>query len=186
MLQELPRRARFEQAVMPHLDAAYNLARWLTHNDHDAEDIVQEAYLRAYKYFDGFHGEDGRPWLLAVVRKTCYTWLKQHRAHQPAVSFDEAVHSSIVNDDRSPHELLAQKATQQLVREAVEELPVAYREMIVLRELEGFSYKEIAAIVHIPPGTVMSRLARARSRLQKWLGPRLNDDCGNNRTLHAI
>jgi RNA polymerase sigma factor (sigma-70 family) len=174
VVQELPRRARFEQAVMPHLDAAYNLARWMTHNDHDAEDVVQEAYLRAHKYFDGFHGEDGRPWLMAVVRKTCYTWLKQHRARQPAASFDETIHSSIDNDARSPENLLMQKATRHVVRDALEALPVPYREVIVLRELEGFSYKEIAAIVHVPPGTVMSRLARARGRLQKSLGPRLN------------
>jgi RNA polymerase sigma factor (sigma-70 family) len=159
---------------MPHLDAAYNLARWMTHNDHDAEDVVQEAYLRAHKYFDGFHGEDGRPWLLAVVRKTCYTWLKQHRARPPAASFDEAIHSSIPSDARNPEKLLVQKATRQVVRDALEALPVPYREVIVLRELEGFSYKEIAAIVHVPPGTVMSRLARARGRLQKSLGPRLN------------
>ena len=167
-------RERFERVTLPHLDAAYNLARWLTHDDHDAEDVVQEAYLRAYKYLDRFNSKDGRPWLLAVVRKTCYTWLKQRRARPPAASFDEAIHSRIDNDARNPEKLLVQKATQQLVREALEELPNKFREVIVLCELEGFSYKAIAAIMHVPPGTVMSRLARARGRLEKCLVPRLS------------
>src|SRR5579859_7386784 len=98
----------FEETVMPHLSAAYNLARWLTRNDHDAEDLVQEAYLRAYKYFDRFQGDDGRAWLLAVVRNTCYTWLKQHRAHELAASFDEAIHGA-AGDALNPERLLQQK-----------------------------------------------------------------------------
>jgi RNA polymerase sigma factor (sigma-70 family) len=174
-LQEHNRRTRFEQTVMPHLDAAYNLARWLTRNDHDAEDLVQEAYLRAYKFFDRFHGEDGRPWLLAVVRNTCYTWLKQHRGQEAAAPFDEEIHSgnSLALD---PQEQFQRKATRQLLYEALEELPPEFREVVILRELEGYSYKEIAAIVGIPLGTVMSRLTRARDRLQQCLPPRLNEE----------
>ena len=167
-MQENNRRARFEQVMMPHLSAAYNLARWLTRNDHDAEDLVQEAYLRAYKFFDRFRGDQGRAWLLAVVRNTCYTWLKQHRAHELTASFDENIHGS-ASDAFNPEKLLLQKATRQLLHEALEELPIEFREVVVLRELEGFSYKEIAAIVDIPMGTVMSRLTRARARLQQSL-----------------
>jgi RNA polymerase sigma-70 factor (ECF subfamily) len=169
------RRARFEQVVMPHLSTAYNLARWLTRNDHDAEDLVQEAYLRAYKFFDRFQGDDGRPWLLAVVRNTCYTWLKQHRARELAASFDEEIHGA-ASDAFNPEKLLLQKATRQLLHEALEELPVEFREVVVLRDLEGFSYKEIAAIVDVPLGTVMSRLTRGRGRLQQCLGPRLSKE----------
>jgi RNA polymerase sigma-70 factor (ECF subfamily) len=162
--------ARFERLVLPHLGAAYNLARWLTGDGHDAEDVVQEAYLRAYRSFDGFHGEDGRAWLLTVVRNTGYTWLKQNRAHQPAVSFDEAIHDP-GSEAGSPERLALQVAAKELVREALEKLPVELREAIVLRELEGLSYKEIAAVADIPLGTVMSRLARARTRLQQALAP---------------
>jgi RNA polymerase sigma-70 factor (ECF subfamily) len=173
-LQEPSKLSRFEQAVLPHLDAAYNLARWLMRNDHDAEDMVQEAYLRAYKFFNRFQGDNGRSWLLTVVRNTCYTWLKQNRAHELAV-FDEELHSG-GNDAGNPERLLEKKAVRSLLREALEELPVEYREVLVLRELEGYSYKEIAAIADIPLGTVMSRLTRARNRLQQCLGPRLSKE----------
>jgi RNA polymerase sigma-70 factor (ECF subfamily) len=174
-LPETNRRDRFEQIVMPHLAAAYNLARWLTRNDHDAEDLVQEAYLRAYKFFDRFQGDDGRPWLLAVVRNTCYTWLKQHRAHEMTASFDEEIHGA-ASDDLNPEKALMRKATRQMLHDALEELPIEFREVVVLRELEGFSYKEIAAIVDVPLGTVMSRLTRGRGRLQQSLGPRLSKE----------
>jgi RNA polymerase sigma factor (sigma-70 family) len=160
-------RGRFEQAVLPHLAAAYNLARWLTRDDHDAEDIVQEAYLRALKSFGGFHGADGRAWLLAIVRNACYTWLKQKHLREPATMFDETIHS--VDTAVTPVTVLLRKENKQAIREAVEELPVDLREVIVLRELEGLSYKEIAAVADIPMGTVMSRLARARERLQSLL-----------------
>jgi RNA polymerase sigma factor (sigma-70 family) len=166
-LQGADERDRFEQAVLPHLGAAYNLARWLTRAEHDAEDIVQEAYLRALKSFSGFHGADGRAWLLAIVRNACYTWLKQKRVREPATVFDETVHS--VQSADTPIAVLLQKENKQVIREAVEELPVDLREVIVLRELEGMSYKEIAAVAAIPMGTVMSRLARARGRLQSLL-----------------
>jgi RNA polymerase sigma-70 factor (ECF subfamily) len=174
-LQEPNRRTRFEQIVLPHLEAAYNLARWLCRNDHDAEDLVQEAYLRAYRFFDRFHGEDGRPWLLAVVRNTCYTWLKQHREQEALARFDEAIHSGD-SEALDPQQQLQRKATGQMLHEALEELPPEYREVVILRELEGCSYKEIAAIVGIPLGTVMSRLARARDRLLQCLPPRLIEE----------
>jgi RNA polymerase sigma factor (sigma-70 family) len=172
-LHEHDKQARFEQAVLPHLDAAFRLARWLTRNDHDAEDVVQEAYLRAYKFFGRFHGEDGRAWLLAVVRNTCYTWLKQHRAHELMTSFDEQIHGT-GSDAMNPERLFLQKASAETVRTALEELPVVYREVVILRELEGCSYKEIAAIADIPLGTVMSRLTRGRERLHQVLAHRLN------------
>jgi RNA polymerase sigma-70 factor (ECF subfamily) len=162
--------ARFECLVLPHLDAAYNLARWLTGDGHDAEDVVQEASLRAYRSFDGFRGDDGRAWLLTVVRNTCHTWLKQNRAQQPSISFDEALHDP-GSDADNPEHLALQGAAKELLHQALAQLPVEFREVIVLRELEGLSYKEIAAVVTIPLGTVMSRLARARALLQKTLAP---------------
>ena len=159
---------RFEQCVLPHLDAAYNLARWLTRNDQDADDVVQEAYLRAYKFFDSLHGNDSRPWLLAIVRNTYYTWRQQQKIYETATAFDEELHST---DDESanPEDVLLQHLHKQVLKEALENLPVEFREVIVLRELEGLSYKEIATILAIPLGTVMSRLARARKRLQDYL-----------------
>jgi RNA polymerase sigma-70 factor (ECF subfamily) len=167
--------ARFELAILPHLDAAYNLARWLTRRDQDAEDVVQEASLRAFQFFDSFHGTNGRAWFLAIVRNTCYTWMKANQAPAPAVPWDDTIQAPapLALD---PLRTVVQRENQHLVRQAVEELPAEYREVIVLRELEGFSYKEIAQIAAIPIGTVMSRLARARERLQQLLAPRLEKD----------
>jgi RNA polymerase sigma-70 factor (ECF subfamily) len=165
----------FEEAALPHLSAAYNLARWLTRNDADAEDVVQEAYLRALKHFRGFHGSNGRPWLLAIVRNTCYTWMQHNRASDLQIAFDEEVHT-LKEDDWNPETLLLKEADNELVRQAVEELPAEFREVIVLRELEGLSYKEIADVAEIPVGTVMSRLARARRRLQETLSDRANEE----------
>jgi RNA polymerase sigma-70 factor (ECF subfamily) len=162
----------FETAILPHLDAAYNLARWLTRNEHDAQDMVQEAYLRAFKFFDGFHGADARAWLLTIVRNTCYTWLQQNRPRELAASFDEDIHSG-ESDAANPANLVLQRADQQMLKQALEELPAEFREVVVLRALEGCSYKEIADIAKIPPGTVMSRLARARERLKQLLCNRL-------------
>jgi RNA polymerase sigma-70 factor (ECF subfamily) len=167
--------ARFEQAIVPHLDAAYNLARWLTGNDHDAADVVQEACLRALQFFGGFRGEQGRAWLLAIVRHTCFTWLKKHRKYQPALRFDEEMHSP-ASEATNPQQLVLREEDQQLLRQSLEELPAEFREVIVLRELEGLSYKEIADIAGIPVGTVMSRLARGRDRLQQRLTERLKKD----------
>jgi len=156
------------EQLLSHLNAAYNLARWLTRNDTDAEDVVQEAYLRAFKHFRSFHGGDSRPWLLAIVRNTFYTWLQQNRAPERQIPFDEEIH--IAEDDHlNPEGLLLQKANNQSVRQAIEELPPEFREVIVLRELEGLSYKQIADVTEIPVGTVMSRLARGRKRLEQNL-----------------
>ena len=165
-VQEGSRLASFEVFVVPHMGAAYNLARWLTRNDHDAEDVVQEAYLRAYRFFDGYHGGDFRAWLLTIVRNTCYTWLQQNR--KPFVVLDEDMAESDWAHS-NPETLLLRNIDANLLRQAIEELPLEFREAIVLRELEGLSYKEIAAIACVPLGTVMSRLARARDRLQSKL-----------------
>jgi RNA polymerase sigma factor (sigma-70 family) len=160
--------SRFEEVVLPHLTAAYNLARWLTRNGNDAEDLVQEACLRAFKSFAGFRGGDERAWLLTIVRNTCYTWLQANRAQELTMSFDEEMHTT-EGGSRDPETLLLESADRELLKNALEELPLEFREVVVLRELEGMSYKEIADLAGIPVGTVMSRLARARERLQRRL-----------------
>jgi RNA polymerase sigma-70 factor (ECF subfamily) len=165
----------FEELVLPHLDAAYNLARWLTRNTHDADDVVQEAYLRAFRFFGGFHGGDARTWLLKIVRNTCYTWLHKNRVQQTAAPFDEQVHTDIA-ESRNPETLLLRKAAGQSLNRALEELPTAFREVLVLLEVEGLSYKEIAEVLGIPIGTVMSRLARARRRLRESLSRDLSNE----------
>jgi RNA polymerase sigma factor (sigma-70 family) len=157
----------FEQTVIPHLNAAYNLARWLTRNGHDAEDLVQEAYLRAFRSFDTFQGQDGRAWLLAVVRNTCFTWLRK-RGDQPTVEFDERMHSD-AGDSSDAESVLLNRAVLGSLHDCLEALPLEFRDVIVLRELEEMSYKEISDIARVPIGTVMSRLARARKRLQQCL-----------------
>jgi RNA polymerase sigma-70 factor (ECF subfamily) len=157
--------ARFEQVVLPHLDSAYNLARWLTGNEHDAEDVVQDAYLRAAKFFDSFRGGDARPWLITIVRRACYDWLERNRSHQSLTVFDEELHSD-QGDELDPAQLALREESREMLRQALSELPIEFREVLVLRELEGLSYKEIAAITSLPPGTIMSRLARARERLR--------------------
>jgi RNA polymerase sigma-70 factor (ECF subfamily) len=167
-LGEPDKLACFEQAVLPHLDSAYNLARWLIRNDQDAQDVVQEACLRALRSFEGFRGGDRRAWLLTIVRNSCYTWLQQNGLQELTTVFDEEIHTS-QEHSRSPEALLLEKADARLVRDALEELPPEFREAIVLRELEGMSYKEIADVAGVPVGTVMSRLARARERLQRQL-----------------
>jgi RNA polymerase sigma-70 factor, ECF subfamily len=156
----------FDVFVVPHMGAAYNLARWLTRNEHDAEDVVQEAYLRAYRFFDAYRGGDFRAWLLTIVRNTCYTWLQQNR--KPSVVLDEDM-AELDGAKSNPETLLLRNIDANLLRQAVEDLPLEFREAIVLRELEGLSYKEIAAIACVPLGTVMSRMARARDRLQSKL-----------------
>lgn len=159
--------ARFEQMVLPHLGAAYNLARWLTGNNHDAEDVVQESYLRALKFFGGFRGENSRPWLLTIVRNTCFTWLRQNRFSE-FTELDEQIHGR-EREPRNPESIMLAAAHSETVRKAIEALPPEFREVIILREMEDLSYKEISVIASIPVGTVMSRLARARSRLQELL-----------------
>jgi RNA polymerase sigma factor (sigma-70 family) len=139
-----------------------------TRNDADAEDVVQEAYLRAFRFFGGFHGEDGRAWLLGIVRNTSYTWMQRNRSPELNLSLDDEVHD-VKSDDLNPEALLLQKADAETLRKAVEELPLEFREVLVLRELDEMSYKQIAAVADLPLGTVMSRLARARKRLQQIL-----------------
>jgi RNA polymerase sigma factor (sigma-70 family) len=168
------RLARFEQCVLPHLDGAYNLARWLTRNPDDAQDMVQEAYLRAFKFFDTLRGADTRAWLLTIVRNTCYTWLQHNRPGDLATPFDEDIHSREI-ESADPASLVLKNASEQMLKQALEELPAEFREVVVLRDLEGFSYKEIALIAKVPTGTVMSRLARARRRLKELLCNRLKE-----------
>jgi RNA polymerase sigma-70 factor (ECF subfamily) len=150
------------------MDSAYNLARWLTRNGHDAEDLVQEALLRAFRAFAGFRGADGRAWLLTIVRNACYTWLRRNRQQELTTEFDEEVHT-LEGDVLNPERLVLREGDNARVRQALEALPAEFREVLVLREIEGLSYKEISTVVDIPVGTVMSRLARARGRLQRGL-----------------
>jgi len=154
---------RFEMLVLPHLDAAFNLARWLLRSSADAEDVAQEAMLRAYRFFHGFHGADVRAWLLQIVRNTCYTWLENSRHAKEMTEFDEDLHGL-----RSPTpEMLAIAGdNRERLTRALESLSPRFRELIMLRELEGCSYREIATIASIPIGTVMSSLSRARRQLQ--------------------
>jgi RNA polymerase sigma-70 factor (ECF subfamily) len=157
---------------MPHMDAAYNLARWLAGNDSDAQDVVQEACLRAFKFFGGFRGGDGRSWLLRIVRNSFYDWLQRQRHAELATPFDEQVHDGPTASP-APDAALLEKADNDLLHKAIEALPAEYREVLVMRELEGLSYKEIAEIAELPIGTVMSRLARAREQLRLGLMKRL-------------
>ncbi|MGV8933046.1 MAG: sigma-70 family RNA polymerase sigma factor [Gallionellaceae bacterium] len=168
------RTRRFEAAMLPHLGAAYNLARWLLHDDHAAQDAVQDAYLRALKYFDRLCGDDARPWLLGIVRNTCFTWLKDNRLAGEQLEFDEERDSNteqlaIQRTEDNPERLLMQKMESALINQAIGDLPPVYREVIILRELEALSYEEIALVVAVPIGTVMSRLARARAILRSAL-----------------
>src|SRR6202521_951465 len=152
----------FEELILPHLDAAYNLARWLVRDRHDAEDIVQEAYLRAFKFFGSYQGGDPRAWVLKIVRNTSYSFLEKNRPADLAEEFDEKIH--MTSTDRPDAEAaLLQSADSRMLREALDDLPVNFREVLVLRELEGMSYKEIAEVMDVPIGTVMSGLARGRS-----------------------
>ena len=159
----------FEDVVVPHLDAAFNYARWLTKNDADAEDVVQDATIRALRFFSSLRNDDARAWLLTIVRNTWYGRLAQGHS-QPAGVYDEMTDNRR-DEGLGPEALVLQQQTVEQVQRAVESLPVDFREVIALRELEGLSYKEIAAIVGVPIGTVMSRLSRARERLLLLLGP---------------
>lgn len=154
----------FERRIMPHLDAAYSLARFLMRNDQDAEDVVQEACLRAFRFYEGFRGENSRAWFLKIVRNTSFTALQRARSDEADIVFDEELHS----DEAGQIDVggqLDRELDRKIVRAAIEELPAEFREVITLRELEDCSYKEIADIANIPVGTVMSRLARARRQL---------------------
>jgi RNA polymerase sigma-70 factor, ECF subfamily len=171
-LEEIDQQSRFEQTILPHLDAAYNLARWLTRNDHDAEDVAQDALLRAYKYFGGFRGGSSRSWLLSIVRNTCYNWLEKNRKKELGTVFDEEIHVPENENENSQNAFLT-GVNKEMIMQAIEALPVEFREIVVLRELEDLSYKEIADTAGVPIGTVMSRLARARKQLQKSITQQL-------------
>ena len=176
-LNDIASATGFEGVVLPHLDAAYNLARWLTRNPHDAEDVAQQAMLRAFRFYGGFRGGDPRAWLLAIVRNTFRTWLEQKHRGGVSVEYDDAsaslelseTHGDEVMHGADPEKLLARAADQQLVEAALLKLPVEFREILVLRELEELSYKEIAQVIDAPLGTVMSRLARARAHLRRQI-----------------
>ena len=173
------RTRRFEAAVLPHLDAAYNLARWLLHDEQSAQDVVQEAYLRAFRFFDSFRGGDARPWLLGIVRNACFTWLGQSgRDH---VEFDEerdsgALDPALERAGNNPQHLLERKLERAQVNAAIATLPPLFREVLILRELEELSYDEIAQVAGTPVGTVMSRLSRARAMLRAALTPTGKED----------
>ena len=164
------RNIRFEEVVLPHLDAGYNLARWLTGNEHDAEDVVQEACVRAFRFIEQCRSETARPWLLSIVRNTCFTWLKRNRPNAPHVLLDD-LEWELEDGAAQPGLAALQKCEAETVRKALEELPAEFREILVLREFEGLAYKEIADVIETPVGTVMSRLARARRRLHQALLP---------------
>ena len=170
------KKRRFEEIVLPHLDAAYNLARWLTRNDQDAQDVVQDAYLRAFRYFDGFRGNEARAWLLVIVRRSCYSWLEKNRPAEVVAVFDEdepmqggaGFDAEIAGaHGGNPEAIALQNAHRRILNDAIAALPLGFREVLILRELEDMSYKEIARIIDVPMGTVMSRLARARKLLQQ-------------------
>jgi RNA polymerase sigma-70 factor (ECF subfamily) len=165
----------FEEAMLPHLDAAHNLAKWLLRNEQDAQDVVQEAYLRAFRSFGGFHGTNGRAWLLTIVRNTSYTLLKKSHAVDLTTTFDETIHAT-GHQSVSPATLLEHSEDAQLIKEAMDGLPAEFREILIFRHQEGLSYKEIADIAQIPSGTVMSRLARARAKLKERLEARVGKE----------
>ena len=164
-------RRRFELLALPHLGAAYNLARWLTHNDHDAQDVVQDAYMRALRYIGSLRGDDARAWLLQVVRNTCFSWLEKNRPIELVAldDGDEGSYDTVAPAADEPHAVAVRKADRAQINQAIASLPIAYREVLVLRELEDLSYSEIARIAEIPIGTVMSRLARARALMRQAL-----------------
>jgi RNA polymerase sigma factor (sigma-70 family) len=154
----------FEELILPHLDSAHNLARWLTGSDDNAQDVVQEAYLRAFRFFDSYNGGDAKAWLMEIVRNTCFTRHRREKRNLTTVVFDEAAHTSSAGRP-NPEEILLQAANRSILRNCIERLPTTFREVIVMRELEEMSYLQIAQATQLPVGTVMSRLSRARKRL---------------------
>jgi RNA polymerase sigma-70 factor (ECF subfamily) len=162
-------RERFEALILPHLDDAYTLARYLLRNEHDAQDVVQDAALRAFRYFDRYREGDPRAWLLAIVRNCCFTWRRRHRSDRLTISFDDDLAPGLEGSPATDTLAIAQSDRAALER-AVGNLPPEFREVIVLREVQDMSYSQIAAIVGAPIGTVMSRLSRARRRLAASLG----------------
>jgi RNA polymerase sigma-70 factor (ECF subfamily) len=167
--------ASFEAMMLPHMDAAHNLARWLLRNEQDAQDVVQEAYLRAFKSFGGFHGSNGRAWLLTIVRNTSYTLLKKNRAADLTTTFDEEIHA-VGHESVSPATILEHAEDAELIKNAMDDLPAEFREILTLRHQESLSYNEIGEMLKIPIGTVMSRLARARGKLKEYLAARIGKE----------
>lgn len=167
-MRDSSRQERFEHAILPHLDAAYNLARWLTGSATDAEDAVQDACVRALTFFDGFHGVEGRAWLLTIVRHTCYDWLRKHRRATLLTTSEELERAPDPAPGAEAEQL--RRADARMLQDGLDALPAEYREALVLRELEGMPYREIAQVMGVPIGTVMSRLARGRKRLGEALG----------------
>ena len=163
--------ARFEALILPHLDPAYTLARYLLRHDEDAQDATHDAVLRALRHFGGFRGEDARAWLLTIVRNTCYTWHRRSRTNEKEIAFDEELHSE-TGAEENPEAALLRAADRDTVSRALDALPAEFREVIVLRELQGLSYREIAELTEVPIGTVMSRLSRARRYLEQTVGAR--------------
>jgi RNA polymerase sigma factor (sigma-70 family) len=159
---------RFEEQVSPHLKSAYNLAKWLTRSHEDAEDVVQEAFLRAFSAFDNLRNEDAKPWLLTIVRNTSMTWLKRNRNGGATIGLEETLEDPIERSP-DPEERLLISCDREQVRQALEQLPLEFREAVILREMEDFSYKEISATIGVPLGTVMSRLSRGRDWLRRIL-----------------
>ncbi len=166
---------RFEQCMMPHMNGAYSLARWLTGNHEEAEDVVQEAYLHAFKSFDAYRGGNSRSWLFRIVRNAFYDSLR-HKQHQRLAPLPEGRTEDVTDPSPSPDVGLLQKADAELLNQAIAALPVEYREVFVMRDLEDCSYKEIADVAGVPLGTVMSRLARAREQVRKYLFDRLQKE----------
>jgi RNA polymerase sigma-70 factor (ECF subfamily) len=166
------RAQKFEQLVLPHLDAAYNLARWLVRDGHDAEDVVQDAMLRALRHFDGLRGVDARPWLLAIVRNAAWAWLRTRRPAELVELDDDGVDAALAEaaPDLNPESLAIRRTEKRAIDAAITALPIAFRETLILRELEELSYREIAHVLDVPVGTVMSRLSRARTLLALALG----------------
>ena len=166
-------RRRFESLALPHVDAAYNLARWLTRNDQDAQDVVQEALMRALRYMARFHGENARAWLLQIVRNACFSWLEENRPSERTYldDADDSLLEIAAPAADEPHSVAQRKAERLEINQAIAALPIPFREVLVLRELEDLSYNDIARIAEIPIGTVMSRLARARGLMRVALMP---------------
>ncbi len=164
-MNDQSRRIRFENQMLPFMSEAYNLARWFMKKEPDARDAVQDAYLKAFRYFESFHGDSGRAWLLRIVRNVCYDALRARDSQRNMVSLDEETAAEVPDSKPSPNVLAIQNSTKLRIREALEALPVEFKTVIILREFDGFSYNEISDIVGVPVGTVMSRLSRARQQL---------------------
>jgi RNA polymerase sigma factor (sigma-70 family) len=167
--------ASFEAMMLPHMDAAHNLAKWLLRNEQDAQDVVQEAYMRAFRSFAGFRGSNGRAWLLTIVRNTAYTLLKKNRAVDLTTAFDEEIHATGY-DSVSPAAILECAEDAELIKTAMDGLPAEFREILILRHQENLSYNQIGDILKIPIGTVMSRLARARGKLKQYLAASVSQE----------